>query len=80
MQLLDKTHTMFTAALRLHYHRFFPDAPFLKKYLNASKPSNQSKSLSGNFECRDKKLFKEKSECTYLLFFLYSKILSVTKI
>ena len=29
MQLLDKTHTVFTAALRLHYTRLFPDPHFL---------------------------------------------------
>ena len=29
MQLSDKIHTVFTAALRLHYTRLFPDPRFL---------------------------------------------------
>ena len=29
MQLLDKTQTVFTAALRLHYTQLFPDPRFL---------------------------------------------------
>ena len=31
----------------------------LKKNLNASKPSNQTKGLGGSIDCRDKKLYLE---------------------
>ena len=41
----------------------------LKKSMNASKPSNRSKGLGGNIDCRDKSSYgiKKVSQCSHIV-------------
>ena len=47
----------FDGIIIVYYYKLFSDVVlYLKKKLNASKPLNQSKGLSGNIGCRDKSI------------------------